>query len=413
MSTVPPIARDDSGEDGWVLLEDLARFRTYKRSGKGIIVIRRSHATTAHHPDCPHVREDAFSQRLMGKGGYWWVGSLTAAQQKWPSTRVCNHPSDPLAGGLGGPEAIARQVGLTQRRDRDTWSVDGPRTGLRAVRVSCDRYIPYDRRTPELDELRDELRRRLRRLAVRDGELLHATFFGAAPDNADVENLLLYNVDDTGACFVAARDGVRFERSSVSPPDSTRPVALVYRPAPGAGTFAVWQAAATIADWSFSVARLERLAVWWAARQAAPEHIGQLGYGGPLCVGVTARPPAPHHASLITMVKPLFDGIIGALQTHANPSTLAETAARIAAALNEDPTHVERALGDTARAHLTSTAGPFNLLRSGVQLSPVDERCMAGELRRGDPTGDGTWRLTCRVSVAEAREPRRQRAAPS
>jgi hypothetical protein len=90
----------------WVALNDLETFRRMKRSTDGVIVIRRPHSTTVDHPDCPHVREDSFREKLdHGRRGYFWAPSLESAQARWSAARPCRHPSDPLAGGTGGPEA--------------------------------------------------------------------------------------------------------------------------------------------------------------------------------------------------------------------------------------------------------------------------------------------------------------------
>jgi hypothetical protein len=388
--------------DGWVLLADVVMFRKYKRHGEGCIVIRRTASTTVHHPDCPHVREDSFIQRLNGKGGYWWVGSVAAAQRKWAGAKVCRHPSEPLAGGAGGPEAAARQIARTQPRDRATWSVDGPRPGLRQVRASSDRYIPFDTKVPELVELRGELRERLTRLTARRGEILHATFFGSAPASTDAENLLLYNVDPTGACFAAARHGLRFERSDRAPATG-RPVALVYRPLPAAASFTVWELGDPIADWSFTAPSARSWDVWWAARQAVGGHIERRGYDGPICVRVAVSPPAGQRAAAPQLVKPVLDGVIGALQSDPGSSTLADLAHRLAPALSADTSLVTALLTDPALAALRAPKGPFTIRGTGVQLSPIDERCMAGELLLGSPSAGDGWAIACRINVAAPR----------
>lgn len=398
-----------AGEDIWVELTDVAAFRAHKRRGDGVVVIRRQASTTAHHPDCPHVSEDAFTRRLAGKGGYWWTNSLGAAQRRWPATKACGHPSDPLAGGTGGPEAMTRQVARTQPRDRASWSVDGPRRGLRAVRAYTDRYIGFSTRDPDLLELRRELQQRLARLAVRDGEVLHASFFGPAPDNADAENLLLYNIDQDATCFAAARHGVRFERSCVTPPQAPRRFAYVYRPAPSRGTFSLWQPGALIAEWSFTVNRPQRSwEVWWAARRAVLGRVSADAHAGAFCLTATVHPPGPAHDALASLAKPLLDGAVGALQIHADSGTLRETAELIASAIQQDPDVVGGVLSDAAHSGLSADHGPFRCQGSGrLALSPVDERCMAAELLLGPATMQQAWSVSCRVSVALPRPVRR------
>ena len=81
-----------------------------------------------------------------------------------------------------------------------------------SVEVWADEYVHFERRTAWQDRLRADLRARVRLLRASPEEVLHATFFGPKPRRADIENLTLYNIDETGAAFSdAARFGLRFE----------------------------------------------------------------------------------------------------------------------------------------------------------------------------------------------------------
>src|SRR5258706_5500376 len=114
-----------SGRDDWTVLTDVEEFRRVKRKGQGVIVICGSASTTIHHPDCPHVREDAFLEKLRnGRLVYHWTTSVEVARRRWPSARPCRHPSDPLAGGTGGPEASARHSAPSEQRSRAGWFAD-------------------------------------------------------------------------------------------------------------------------------------------------------------------------------------------------------------------------------------------------------------------------------------------------
>jgi hypothetical protein len=94
----------------------------------------------------------------------------------------------------------------------DVLEVLGPRAGARSVEASSQTYVPFEPKTPAARELRHQLRQQLRRLAAGRGEVLHAVFRGDLPARADVEDLLRYNVDMEGSCFVAASGhGLRFE----------------------------------------------------------------------------------------------------------------------------------------------------------------------------------------------------------
>ena len=99
------------------------------------------------------------------------------------------------------------------------------------VEAWAEEYIRFERRPVEQEQLRAEIRTRLGQLAAAPDQVLHTTFFGAKHPAADVENLALYNIDDTGASFAnAARYGLRFELATDCPPSPTgRDYAYGYR----------------------------------------------------------------------------------------------------------------------------------------------------------------------------------------
>jgi hypothetical protein len=390
----------------WVALRDLETFRRYKRSSAGVIVIRGSASTRVHHPDCPHVREDAFLEKLRNRdGGYWWTGSVEVAQARWPGARPCRHPSDPLAGGTGGPEASARRVARTPPRSGGGWSARGPEAGLRAVRAEADAPLPYEPRTPEQRELRAELRERLRRLTCRPDEVLQARFYGPKPSGADVENLLLYNVDDGGGCFAGAARGVRLELSPRPMPRASRPVAYLYQPAPRAGSLSLWNETGPLAEWPpVEVAAPAGWApVWFALRSAAVSAPHPPPYGDDFAVFVRIRPPAGEGAAAARLVKPLLDGAVAALQAHGDAATLPAVAQRLAAALGRAPAAVEALLAGTEHAALGVVPRLVHLRGEGIQVSPADDRCVAGEVLVDEPGDARSWALRVRVAAVTPR----------
>lgn len=366
-------------DDSWERIGDVEAFRAVKRRGRGVVVIRGSASTMIHHPDCPWVTEKGFLEKLRNdRLAYHWTTSVDAARARWPGAKVCRHPSEPLAGGPGGTEAGAATVAArTAPRSGGGWSVEGPSPTLRAVRAEADFVLPFEPRTDAARELRSELRERLRRLACRDDEVLHASFFGTKPDNADVENLLLCNVDETGAAFVGAARGIRFELSPRPLPRTERAFGWLYRPARRAEGFKLWTVGETIATWPAVVIDdpRNRAAVWLAFRAAAPEvragrHDGPLGVR--VRLAVTAGP--------VPFVKPLLDGIVTALQAHGDRATLPKVSARMAAAAGAAPPDVERLLGDPSHAVLGVVPRLVHLHGDGFQLAPDDDRCVAAEV---------------------------------
>lgn len=90
-------------------------------------------------------------------------------------------------------------------------------------------------------------------LVARDGEVLHAVFNGPKHPQADVENLLTYDIDDSGRCFeTAARWGVRFEHGSSaatrSPSGNARPYSFHYALEPPDASLHHWHPALTLVE---------------------------------------------------------------------------------------------------------------------------------------------------------------------
>jgi hypothetical protein len=109
--------------------------------------------------------------------------------------------------------------------------IGGPWPDRPVVEAWAEEYIRFERRPVEQEQLRTEIRMRLGHLTAAPDQVLHTTFFGAKHPAADVENLALYYIDDTGASFAnAARYGLRFELATDCPPSPTgRDYAYGYR----------------------------------------------------------------------------------------------------------------------------------------------------------------------------------------
>jgi hypothetical protein len=90
------------------------------------------------------------------------------------------------ASALSSPPAVAAPA------------VRGPSPGRPIVEAWAKGYIQFDRRPSWQEDLRTELRGRVRQLHASPDQVLHATFFGTKPERADIENLTLYNIDGCG-----------------------------------------------------------------------------------------------------------------------------------------------------------------------------------------------------------------------
>lgn len=132
------------------------------------------------------------------------------------------------------------------------FKVDGPEGSAAVVSAWSDAYIRHTDNPSWQELLRSEIKARSRLLDPQPGEVLHATFVGDKRVNADVENLVLYNIDSFTR---AGRNGIRFEHSAVMPAASdggTYPYFYRYALVPQANTFEWWQPLRNLAsfDWT-------------------------------------------------------------------------------------------------------------------------------------------------------------------
>ena len=91
------------------------------------------------------------------------------------------------------------------------FEIYGPDNGT--VQAWSAEYVPHQPKDWK-KTLATEITTRCGGLRPEDGQVLHATFFGKKKVNADVENLVLYNI---GRFSVAGRNGIRFEYGAAMP----------------------------------------------------------------------------------------------------------------------------------------------------------------------------------------------------
>jgi hypothetical protein len=287
------------------------------------------------------------------------------------------------------------------------WEIHGPAAGAPIVEAWADHYIRFERRPPWQEELRNEIRNRCQLLKPSAGQTLNATFSGAVPPRSDVENLVLYNIDDTSKSFKQAGcNGVRFEHGAEVPPPApkgaTYPFCFRYALAPRPDTFIGWEQGRTLAsfDWTDlgEFAGENRLAqVWLAlARGDVELFFPVVAPDAKFAVKVEVRPPAGKEWVLGKMVKPIFDGAICAFQAHTNTKDLTEIAERLAKDLPVYPEDLRRHLSDQCRAVLGSVPRLFFLHGAGVKGNPSDDHCMAGELLPAEPADD-RWAIKGKI----------------
>jgi hypothetical protein len=282
----------------------------------------------------------------------------------------------------------------------------GPSVDLLSVAAWADDYIRFERRTVWQEELRRELRARLRRLDATAGQVLHATFFGRKHHAADVENLVLYNIDDTGASFAdAARYGLRFELGERCPTSPTgRRYAYGYRyelMSRSAG-FQNWREGRELASWGWidlgAFAGAKKLEQVWLALVRAGLHGASScrSPDTPFAVLATIRPPRATTPKLGYLIKGVIDGVVCAFQAHTDVSTVTELAARVSKNVGAPAAEIEAHLMRQETAVLGSAPRLLHARSQGVIWAPADDLCVAGELLTERPI-DSAWALKGKI----------------
>ena len=270
---------------------------------------------------------------------------------------------------------------------------NGPSIGRSVVEVWADDYIRFDRLPEWQVRLRNEIRNRSDRLTPSGDQVLEASFFGPKLPNADIENIVLYNI---GSFRTAGRNGIRFEHGSAVPPapDGTEyPFCYRYSLASRSSSFAHWQGGRTLAsfDWTDlgAFSGEKKLAQVWLALSRAEAEVATVPRlpDTTFAVRVHVRPPQGTQPVWGGMVKGIFDGVITAFQSHSDTTNLGEVAKRISTTISVDTTSIEQYLLDQRRGVLGSVPKLASAYRDGVKWDPSDHWCVAGELLAAAPVG--------------------------
>ena len=371
-----------------------------------VINIARSHNPAdarVHHAGCRWISGQLPHGRTW-TGQYVKVCSEQLAEvEQWASDKVGQRI--PRCGtcrpgrSAAQPVSPARTVPAgTEPAPDGLYTVQGPVPGSAVVQAWADDYIRFERRPAWQERLRTEIRARCRQLEPSGEQVLHATFFGTKLPNADVENLVAYNIDTFAT---AARNGIRFEYGAAVPPaPGGGQYRFCYRYAltPRSGAFDHWQQGRTLAsfDWTDlgDFAGDTKLAKVWLALARARARGGVEPVEKacvpetPFGVRVQVRPPHGYQPVWGGLLKGIFDGVICAFQAHTDTAVVLEVAARLAAVLPADPAEIEVLLVDRRRAVLGVVPRLVTPYRKGVKWDPTDHLCVAGELLVADAVGE-------------------------
>ena len=388
---------DDAGYQAWLASHP---------DGYVINILRSHNASQArvHHAGCHTIRGQ--NPRAAA-----WTGLYVkvCAQQlveleRWATDHVGT--SIPPCGTCHRAESAARPnpTKPAQRAPgvpvpEGSYNINEPSADILVVQAWADDYIRFERRPAWQEDLRDQIRALCPQLEPSVGQIMHATFFGDKPRNADVENLALYNID---AFKVAGRNGIRFEHGAVVPraPDGVEyPFCYRYALEPLSGTFDHWQPGRTLAsfDWTDLGAftgEKQPAQVWLAlARRRADADMPTLAPDTPFAVKVEVRPPYGRQPRPDLLMKGILDGVIAAFQAHTDTAVLSDVAARLATVLPADTGEIEQHLLNQRGAVLGFVPQLVRPSGKSGHWNPADHWCVAGELFAAEPV-DERWAIT-------------------
>jgi hypothetical protein len=245
------------------------------------------------------------------------------------------------------------------------------------------------RRFPWQDRMAAELKAALASLSIEGGQRLAGAYMTTDPAKCDVENRLFTNPG--ASSFPRGITSIRFERGVGEVPDPPVPVAPAaghvhyYRYRPG-GEFQWWEADQPIARWE----RIPRTLpgdgscrpIWFALRQAAAagsiEVHGTPASDQPFGIELTVHAAQHGPRSAPAISETLIDGVIAAL--HGPPPEPRIVAEALAPRLRGSSAEQLEQLLSLRWPGNVFQASPFNVTPTYVQVSPCDERCLAGEV---------------------------------
>lgn len=208
---------------------------------------------------------------------------------------------------------------------------------------------------------------------------------------SDIENILSYNLG-TGALRAAAAHGLILERSFAASPAAPHHYRyeLVADPWP----WRCWRTTELLAgitlDAPLSLFTEPKAGRWWLAARRGDIATRSTRSRPPAAyaLSITVSPPAGWRGSLSELIKPLTDGIVSALHSHAGPvDRIVDRASSI------DPTLTA---GELTALLAQSRPAPLGAVRlvtpraAGVQWLPADDGIVALDVRMAAGAGVGT-----------------------
>jgi len=276
--------------------------------------------------------------------------------------------------------------------DGAAFEVRGPSASVPSVEAWAPAYIPYEPRG-ESRRLRDELRRMIGGLRARDGEILHCAFSGWKPDNADIENVLLYNVHDSGG------GGTSFRTGSRGPPSDAlgRPVgkSLLVPTRAGRPRLCRLALGRRVRKLAFRGPRSACRAQDVGRRLVGAQALGRAdicsraGEQHAVLCQPDASPAGRAYREPRIVAQGLLDGVVCAFQVHWDHRTVDAMASRLAKHIDAPGPAIAAQLVDERRAVLGGLRRLVHARGKGVQWRPDDHLLVAGSLLLKPPLGEG------------------------
>ncbi|MBB6451600.1 hypothetical protein HNQ94_000021 [Salirhabdus euzebyi] len=250
-------------------------------------------------------------------------------------------------------------------------------TSTNMLEVYTSKRLPFEPKGWQVD-MRNSIRNGLKSL---NGEnvTLRALYKSMSEDFFDVENVLFYNVGSSAFSHLDIKS-LQFERVFEYPPTVNRLQQLNHYQSykileQNESLSEYWAKKNTLATWkNVTIPKLSSEikphSIWYAMKTGAIKVFDRT-YSNYYGMEVTIKSPIHTKINLVSVMKPLLDGIISSFHHH-ELSDLDEVIFRLNHYINLPQEKIERFLLDNR----TSILGPRNLIqayRSGVKWNPKDD----------------------------------------
>ncbi|MDQ3987641.1 MAG: hypothetical protein M3291_00285 [Actinomycetota bacterium] len=253
-----------------------------------------------------------------------------------------------------------------------------------------------------LVDFRRDLAHACRTLDATPRQVLHATYTSAGRRPADLENILTYNLG-TGAVRTAAKHGLMLERVYTPADDGEHHYR--YRLMDQEQQWTHWAVSAALGSIHLrapAIAFAEpKTGRWWlhSRRGDLRAPVQTASVPDRFVLRITVSPPGGWRGSLVSLVKPLVDGLISAMHAH-DDSSLAAVLSRSSSI---DPDLTPTAFRALLKEPSVAPLGRVRLVvpwGTTLQWLPADDRIVALDIRLCTDREPGTVTAEAMSAVA-------------